>query len=96
MPEEKYEVICKLCIFGNSACFSCLSAYPLEVRKLVCYFLAKEVNSMKNSKTLIAKIAKVAAEKALKADANQTTCIFFYQPKVPAGLNQFKKNRDRV
>lgn len=47
---------------------------------------------MKNSKTLIAKIAKAAAEKALKADANQTTCSFFYQPKVPADLNRFKKN----
>ncbi len=48
---------------------------------------------MKNSKTLIAKIAKTAAEKALRADAHQTTCAFFYQPKAPAGLNRFKKNK---
>lgn len=56
-------------------------------------FMTKEVKTMKNSKTLIAKIAKAAAEKALKADANQTTCVFFYQPKAPVDLKRFKKNK---
>ena len=93
ISREEYEFICKLCIFGKSARFPCLSAHPIEVGNFVCYFLAKEVISMKNCKTLIAKIAKAAAEKALKADANQTTCVLFYQPKVPAGLSQFKKTR---
>lgn len=46
---------------------------------------------MKNGKILAAKIAKQAAEKALRRDANQTTCAVLYQPKAPAGLNRFKK-----
>lgn len=48
---------------------------------------------MKNGKMMAAKIAKSVAEKALKRDANRTTCTIFYQPKMPAGLNQFKKNK---
>lgn len=48
---------------------------------------------MKNGKMMAAKIAKTVAEKALKRDANQTTCTIFYQPKMPAGLKQFKKNK---
>lgn len=51
----------------------------------------KEVITMKNGKILAAKIAKQAAEKALRRDANQTTCAVLYQPKAPAGLNRFKK-----
>lgn len=54
---------------------------------------AKEVKTMKNGKMVVAKIAKSVAEKALKRDANQTTCTIFYQPKIPAGLKQFKKNK---
>ena len=48
---------------------------------------------MKNGKMMVAKIAKSVAEKALKRDANQTTCTIFFQPKMPAGLKQFKKNK---
>ncbi len=44
-------------------------------------------------KELIAKLAKSMAEKALNRDANSTTCLAFYQPKTPVGLNQFKKNK---
>lgn len=51
----------------------------------------EEVIAMKNGKILVAKIAKQAAEKALRRDANQTTCVVLYQPKMPAGLNRFKK-----
>lgn len=54
---------------------------------------AEEVKTMKNGKMMAAKIAKSVAEKALKRDANRTTCTIFYQPKMPAGLNQFKKNK---
>lgn len=54
---------------------------------------AKEVKTMKNGKMIAAKIAKSVAEKALKRDANQTTCTIFYQPKMPTGLKQFKKNK---
>lgn len=48
---------------------------------------------MKRGKRIVAKLAKTVAEKALKRDANQTTCTIFYQPKVPAGLKQFKKDK---
>lgn len=48
---------------------------------------------MKNGKILAAKIAKNAAEKALRRDANQTTCVVLYQPKAPVGLNRFKKGK---
>lgn len=54
---------------------------------------AEEVKTMNNGKIIAAKIAKTVAEKALKRDANQTTCTIFYQPKMPAGLKQFKKNK---
>lgn len=54
---------------------------------------AKEVKTMNNGKIIAAKIAKSMAKKALARDANQTTCTIFFQPKVPAGLKQFKKNK---
>lgn len=46
---------------------------------------------MKNSvKILAGKLAKVTAVQALKRDANSTTCIAVFQPKVPAKLAKFK------
>lgn len=46
---------------------------------------------MKNSvKILAAKLAKITAVQALKRDANSTTCIAVFQPKVPAKLAKFK------
>lgn len=45
---------------------------------------------MGNKKNLIAKMAKKAAEKALRRDANNTTCVCIYQPKAPEKLKQFK------
>lgn len=48
---------------------------------------------MKDGKIFVAKIAKTVAEIALKRDANSTTCNAIYQPKVPAGLNRFKKEK---
>ncbi len=48
---------------------------------------------MKETKKLIASLAKNAAEKALRADANKTTCFAIYQPKAPAGLERFKQNK---
>lgn len=47
---------------------------------------------MKNRK-LIADIARKTAEKALRRDANSTTCISIYQPKVPSELKRFKKEK---
>lgn len=46
---------------------------------------------MKDAKTIIAKMAKRTAEKALKRDANSTTCGAVYQPKAPAQLKKFSK-----
>lgn len=48
---------------------------------------------MANGMQSIAKLAKSVAEKALKRDANQTTCSIFYQPKAPKELDRFKKNK---
>lgn len=45
---------------------------------------------MKITKKFISKAAKAAAERALKRDANNTTCIAIFQPKVPANLSRFK------
>lgn len=48
---------------------------------------------MKNVKELFSSMAKTAAaERALKRDANRTTCVAFYQPKVPESANKFKKD----
>lgn len=47
---------------------------------------------MENGKQIIAKIAKTIADKALKRDANQTSCSIFYQPNAPKTLDRFKKN----
>lgn len=46
---------------------------------------------MKTGKNMVAGLAKVSAEKALRRDANRTTCTTFYQPKPPVGLARFRK-----
>lgn len=48
---------------------------------------------MKEVKRIAAVIVKSAAQKALVRDANRTTCHIIFQPKVPTGLNRFKKNK---
>lgn len=52
-----------------------------------------EVNSVEREKTLAAQVAKKAAEKALWKEANRTTCLAFYQPKVPTDLKRFKSGK---
>lgn len=66
---------------------------PLHSENHCARLQVKEVKIMKKAKMMAAKIAKSVAEKALKKDANQTTCTIFYQPKVPTSLKQFKKNK---
>lgn len=46
---------------------------------------------MKKLNQLLAKQAKKEAEKALKMDANSTSCTMIYQPKAPAALKKFSK-----
>ena len=58
----------------------------------VLFCRKKEVNDVENGKKLLAKVAKKAAEKALRRDANSTTCFGFYQPKAPAALKRFKSS----
>ena len=53
----------------------------------------KEVSDMKNTKEMVATLAKHAAEKALRRDANRTSCNLIYQPKIPNGLYRFKKEK---
>lgn len=48
---------------------------------------------MKTTKKTLSKIAKTIAEKALKRDANSTTCISFYQPKAPSALKKFQAGK---
>lgn len=48
---------------------------------------------METKKNLIAKLAKKAANNALRRDANSTTCAFIYQPKAPEKLKQFKNSK---
>ncbi len=48
---------------------------------------------MKNAKEMVAALAKQAAEKALRRDANRTSCSLIYQPKIPNGLYRFKKEK---
>lgn len=59
----------------------------------VLFCRQKEVNDMKNKKKLVANVARKAAESALRRDANSTTCVGFYQPKVPAALKRFKNSK---
>ena len=53
----------------------------------------KEVKTLKNTKKLAAKVAKAAAETALKRDANNATCFAIFQSKAPANLNLFKNHQ---
>lgn len=48
---------------------------------------------MRNDKKMLIKLVKLSADKALRRDANRTTCAGFYQPKAPTGLERFKKSR---
>lgn len=42
-------------------------------------------------KNRIEKMMVRIAEKSLQMNANSTTCAIFYQPKIPANLNLYKK-----
>lgn len=48
---------------------------------------------MESKKNFIVRITKKAAEKALRRDANNTTCAGFYQPKAPEALKRFKNSK---
>lgn len=48
---------------------------------------------MKLFRSGLLKVAKITAEKVLKRDANCTTTLYFYQPKVPANLKRFKNHK---
>ena len=53
----------------------------------------KEVNNIKHKTSIVATIAKKAAENALRRDANRTTCVGIYQPKAPTELKRFKNSK---
>ena len=73
--------------------FSAFRPVLLKSKNPCVRLQAEEVKNMNNGKIIAAKIAKSVAEKALVRDANQTTCTIFFQPKMPAGLKQFKKSK---
>lgn len=73
--------------------FSAFRQVLLKSKNQCVRLQAEEVKNMNNGKIIVAKIAKSVAEKALVRDANQTTCTIFFQPNMPAGLKQFKKNK---
>ncbi len=39
-------------------------------------------------------MTKQIVELALKSNANSTTCVVIYQPKVPSALNRYKNKND--
>lgn len=45
---------------------------------------------MKEVKKMAAMLVKATADKALRRDANRTTCSIIYQPKAPEALKRFK------
>lgn len=48
---------------------------------------------MKIKMNTIAKVAKTTAEKALKRDANCTTSLCFYQPRIPVNMKRYKDSK---
>lgn len=46
---------------------------------------------MKSTNKTLSKAIKAIATNSLKRDANSTTCIAVYQPKVPSALKEFSK-----
>ena len=52
---------------------------------------SKRSDKMKKIKTNFASIIKKTVKNSLKRDANNTTCIAVYQPRVPVELNKFSK-----
>lgn len=44
-------------------------------------------------KNVAEKVFKKIVEKTLVSDANRTSCAVIYQPKAPAKLDSFKKNK---
>lgn len=51
-------------------------------------------NTMKKANEIFVKVIKSTVEKTLTADANRTSCAIIYQPKAPAKLDVFKKNKE--
>lgn len=52
------------------------------------------MKNVKNSKTMLAKVIKSIVDDTLIIDTLGTTCIIYYQPKVPKGMEKFKKMSD--
>ncbi len=46
---------------------------------------------MNEAQKRVAKLAMKVAQVAMIKNANQTTCNIIFQPKVPAGLENFKQ-----
>lgn len=80
-------------IFRKNALFLCFSVIAIEMKDFHCYDEQKEVTHMTLKKTMLAKLARLSAETALRRDANRTTCLTFFQPKAPIGLDRFKKGK---
>ena len=49
---------------------------------------------MKSMTAQLTQQMKKRAEKALRRDANQTSCNWLYQPQAPAALKDFAKHKD--
>lgn len=45
---------------------------------------------MKNSKKVLTKVATISAERMLAHNANSTSCVVIYQPKLPKKFKEFK------
>ncbi len=47
----------------------------------------------KKGSNAVGKITKAIVDETVLIDTLSTTCMYFYQPKVPNGINKFKKQK---
>lgn len=57
-------------------------------------YAGKEVKTMNNPKKVLAKIAAITAEHMLIHNANSTSCVVIFQPKIPRNLEKIKSEEN--
>lgn len=53
-----------------------------------------KMKNAKHPKKMLSKMVKKVIDESLTIDTLGTTCIIYYQPKVPKGMEKFKKKTD--
>lgn len=57
-------------------------------------YARKVVKMMKKPKKVLAKIAAITAEHMLTHNANSTSCVVIFQPKLPKNFAEFKSSEN--